>query len=81
MAGAEAGGLGSAYELALNGIVDGEILRARLEALVAEADIHFLIWLDRLLDAALADPRLAPTPAHRHPHTLNPNSGAAYDRG
>ena len=68
MADGEPSGLGGGYELRLDGIVDGEILRARMETLIAEADIHFLIWLDRLLDAALADPRAVHAPAHNPPH-------------
>ncbi len=67
MADDDFGATRSAHELTLGGIVDGEILRARLEALVCEADIHFLTWLDRLLAAALADPA----------HPVSASAGAA----
>jgi hypothetical protein len=45
-----------AFECNLGDVIDAEIARARLELLVAEADLSLVLWISRLIDTALAAP-------------------------
>jgi hypothetical protein len=52
---------GECFEVELGDLIDAEIARARLELLVAEADLPLVLWISRLIETALSAPLPAPS--------------------
>jgi hypothetical protein len=56
---------GECFELELGDVIDAEIARARLEVLVAEADLPLVLWMSRLIETALSAPLPVPSRSAR----------------